>query len=164
MQVCFSHGKESGPWGSKIQALADLARQRGLEVVSLDYRGMDDPEQRTRLLVGHCQGLAHPPLLVGSSMGGYVAVAAAREVRPRALFLMAPALYMPGYEFMHPSLPECPVVIVHGWRDTVVPLEGVLRFARETHATLHVLDDDHRLSASIPTIVACFGVMLDFVI
>ena len=24
--VCFNHGKESGPWGTKIQRLADVAK------------------------------------------------------------------------------------------------------------------------------------------
>ena len=34
--VVFSHGKESGPWGTKIAALADIARAEGYEVESVD--------------------------------------------------------------------------------------------------------------------------------
>src|ERR1700710_3032760 len=41
--VVFSHGKESGPWGSKITAMAAVARGLDLEVESVDYRGMEDP-------------------------------------------------------------------------------------------------------------------------
>ena len=36
--VIFSHGKESGPWGSKIRALADVAERLGAQVMSVDYR------------------------------------------------------------------------------------------------------------------------------
>lgn len=36
--VVFSHGKESGPWGSKIQALAKVAERLGGDVISVDYR------------------------------------------------------------------------------------------------------------------------------
>jgi hypothetical protein len=44
--VCFSHGQESGPWGTKIRALADVAHA----VESLDYQGMADPQARARKL------------------------------------------------------------------------------------------------------------------
>jgi len=36
--VVFSHGKESGPWGSKIKALAKVAERLGGNVISVDYR------------------------------------------------------------------------------------------------------------------------------
>ena len=49
--VCFSHGKESGPWGTKIEALAEVARTSGWGVESLDYQGMADPDQRVAALV-----------------------------------------------------------------------------------------------------------------
>ena len=41
--VVFSHGQESGPWGRKISALADVARSEGYEAHSVDYRGIDAP-------------------------------------------------------------------------------------------------------------------------
>ena len=37
--VVFSHGQDSGPWGTKITALAETARAEGYEVESVDYRG-----------------------------------------------------------------------------------------------------------------------------
>ena len=33
--VVFSHGKESGPWGSKIAAMSELARAEGFQVGQL---------------------------------------------------------------------------------------------------------------------------------
>ena len=50
--VCFSHGQESGPWGTKITLLAEVARELGWTVESLDYRGMDDARDRVVKLVG----------------------------------------------------------------------------------------------------------------
>jgi hypothetical protein len=40
MKVYFSHGKESGPWGSKIQRLASIASEHGytLHLIDGDHR------------------------------------------------------------------------------------------------------------------------------
>jgi pimeloyl-ACP methyl ester carboxylesterase len=160
-QVCFSHGKESGPWGSKITALADVARGRGYAVESLDYRGIDDPLARAALLEAHCAALAAPPVLVGSSMGAYVALAAAAASDAVALFLMAPAVYVPGYDEYLPQKPRCPITIVHGWGDDIIPPESAIRFAGECKATLHILDDDHRLSANLPEVCRLFAGFLE---
>ena len=160
--VCFSHGKESGPWGSKISAMADLARDRGLEVESIDYRGMDDPLARVAKLVAHCQPLQKPLVLVGSSMGGHVAAAASAQLAAvRGLFLIAPAFYMPGYEALTPVPRAARITIVHGWRDDVVPVDNSIRFAREQHAGLHLIDGDHRLTDHIFEINRFFDWFLD---
>src|ERR1700736_4251619 len=92
--VVFSHGKESGPWGSKITAMAAVVRDLGLALESVDYRGLDDPGARLRKLIGWGKVLNGPLVLVGSSMGGYVSAAAATELGARGLFLLAPAFYM----------------------------------------------------------------------
>ena len=160
--VCFSHGKESGPWGSKISAMADLARDRGLEVESIDYRGMDDPLARVAKLVAHCQPLQKPLVLVGSSMGGHVAAAASAQLPAvRGLFLIAPAFYMPGYEALTPVPRAARITIVHGWRDDVVPVDNSIRFARQQHAGLHLIDGDHRLTDHIFEINRFFDWFLD---
>jgi len=150
--VIFAHGKESGPWGSKITAMAEVVRGLTLEVESVDYRGLDDPADRVRKLIGVCGGFKEPVVLVGSSMGGHVSAAAAAQVQPRGLFLLAPAFYMAGYEEYTPQHVACPTVIVHGWHDAIVPVENSIRWAREHRATLHLLDSDHRLEDQIPAI------------
>ena len=147
--VVFSHGKESGPWGAKISALADIARVEGWEVESVDYRGLDDPHERVTRLLGYCRESQGRLVLVGSSMGGHVCTAASRLLRAGGLFLLAPAFYMPGFEAQTPVPADCPITIVHGWRDDVVPVDNSIRFAREHHATLHVLDTDHRMQDRI---------------
>lgn len=147
--VVFSHGKESGPWGTKIAALADIARAEGYEVESVDYRGIDDPHARVTRLLAYCRDFQGRLVLVGSSMGGHVSTAGSRLLRTAGLFLMAPAFYVPGFEEMTPQPAECPVTIVHGWRDDVVPVENSIRFARQHGASLHLLDTDHRMQDKI---------------
>jgi len=147
--VVFSHGKESGPWGSKITAMAQTVRDMGWQVTSVDYQGIDDPRDRVAKLLAVGTQLAAPLVLVGSSMGGHVSAAAAAPLRAGGLFLLAPAFYMPGFESYTPQEVPCPTAIVHGWHDTIVPLEHSLRWAREHRATLHILDSDHRLQDQI---------------
>jgi pimeloyl-ACP methyl ester carboxylesterase len=150
--VVFSHGKESGPWGSKITAMAAVVRDLGVAVLSVDYRGLDDPEDRVRKLIAVGDELESPMVLVGSSMGGHVSAAAARRLAARGLFLLAPAFYMPGYEEYTPQDIPCPTAIVHGWHDVIVPVENSIRWAREHRSALHVLDSDHRLEDQIAEI------------
>jgi len=155
--VVFSHGKESGPQGRKITAMAQVARGLDFAVESVDYRGMDDPAARVHKLIQTLSSLGLSGskaslILVGSSMGGYVSAAAAGKVRPRALFLLAPAFYMPGFEEYTPQDVPAPTTIVHGWHDDIVPVENSVRWAREHRATLHVLDSNHRLEDQIDAI------------
>ncbi len=146
LYVCFSHGQQSGPWGTKIAAMAELARDRGYELESIDYRGIDLPGERVEKLLAHCRPLARRFVLVGSSMGGHVAAAASAQLEVAGLFLIAPAFYMPGYEQLTPVPHADRVVVVHGWRDEVVPVGNSIRWATEHRADLHVIDGDHRLT------------------
>lgn len=156
----FSHGKDSEPWGKKIIAMAETARSEGYTVESIDYRGLDTVEGRIAKLVDGCKNLQGELVLVGSSLGGYVATAASSFLHARGLFLLAPAFYMDGLPPLRPRVVDCPVEIVHGWHDDVVPLEHSSRFAREYGAALHVLDDDHRLHGSIRRIKHLFEFFL----
>ena len=61
---------------------------------------------------------------------------------------------MPGYEAYTPQDVPCPTAIVHGWHDDIVPVENGIRWAREHHASLHVLNSDHRLEDRIESICA----------
>ena len=150
--VVFSHGKESGPWGSKITAMAAAVHDLKIGVESIDYRGIDDPAARVAKLLDTAVSLLAPLVLVGSSMGGHVSAAAATRAKARGLFLLAPAFYMPGFEAYTPEDVSCPTVIVHGWRDDIVPVDNSIRWAREHGAALHVLDSDHRLEDKIEEI------------
>ena len=146
MLVCFSHGKDSGPWGTKISAMAGVARDRGHTAESVDYRGISDPAERVAMLVAHCRSRPGPIVLVGSSMGGHVAAAASSQLEVAGLFLLAPAFYMPGYERLTPRPGTGRIVVIHGWADDVVLVANGIRWAREYRADLHVYPAGHRLT------------------
>lgn len=150
--VVFSHGQESGPWGTKIRAMAELARSMGHEVDSIDYQGIADPSERVEKCVSECAGIDDGLVLVGSSMGGHVATTAAERVGATGLFVLAPAYYMEGHEDLTPDPPSIPICIVHGWNDDIVSVENSIRYARNCNATLHIVDGDHRLTANIDEI------------
>ena len=160
--VCFAHGKESGPWGTKITHLAEVARARGFEVQSPDYSHSHDPKERVAHLL-QLAPRADTLVLAGSSMGGYVAAQACAALKPQGLFLMAPALYFPGWD-EEPA--GCPALscVVHGWKDDVVPVERGIEFARRNGAALHVLDSGHTLNDQLPALGLLFGDLLERVI
>ncbi|MDH3304398.1 MAG: alpha/beta fold hydrolase [Gammaproteobacteria bacterium] len=151
--VIFSHGQESGPWGTKIRAMAERVRSLGCQADSIDYRGIADPVERVAKLVRECAHIDDRLILVGSSMGGHVATAAAEELGAAGLFVLAPAYYMEGYEALTPPPPGMPICIVHGWHDDIVPAENSIRFARSSGATLHLIDGDHRMTSNIDEII-----------
>ena len=152
--MVFSHGQESGPWGTKIRSMAAMVEELGCKAESIDYQGIADPTERVDKLIAECEAIDDVLILVGSSMGGHVATAAASSVGAAGLFVLAPAYFMEGYEELTPPPPDIPICIVHGWHDDVVPVENSIRYAKTCNATLHIVDGDHRLTANIDDINA----------
>lgn len=158
--VIFSHGQESSPWSSKITYLADIAKKHNAEVLSPDYSGMSDPNDR----VAHLLSLPEITnrqydqiILVGSSMGSYVACVASQSIKPLGMFLLAPAFGITEYPSQYPA-PGCQnVEIVMGWQDEVIPVDNVIKFAAKYLSRLHLFNADHRLKTVIPEI----GVLFD---
>lgn len=166
--VVFSHGQESGPWGRKITVLAQVARACGYEPHSVDYRGLEDPRERVARLLAFWQSLPQedPRVLAGSSVGGYVSVAAAAALAargsppPAGLFLIAPALYLDRLPPLSADPLGCPVTVIHGWRDDIVPFMDSLRFAQREHAALHLLESDHLLHDQLPALESLLAAFL----
>jgi len=156
MKVYFSHGKESGPWGSKIRHLAAIAQELAFSVESLDYSDIQNPDLRVARLLEALKAEEDNVILVGSSMGGYVSTVASMTHAARGLFLLAPALYMPGYD--HQTYPtHCrPLTVIHGWQDDIIPAANSIRFCEEHRAELHLIDGDHRLNNRLPALGALF--------
>ncbi len=150
--VVFSHGKESGPQGSKIQLLKKVAEKNHFETVSLDYRQCKNADERIALLENYLETVeAVNIILLGSSMGGYVSTVLACKKSAKGLFLLCPALYMndPEYSYREFS-PQCEQIeLVHGWQDDIVPYENSIRFAKANNAVLNLLKDGHRLQDSL---------------
>lgn len=158
--VCFAHGKESGPWGIKITHLSKTAQDKGFEVVSPDFRFTFDPRERIRHLLSVAPRTPPALVLVGSSMGGYVCAFAAPALRADGLFLMAPALYMKGYEG-EPPVFSGKTTVVHGWDDDIVPVDSALRYAGTRRAEMHVLPAGHTLNNQLPALAWIFAHFLD---
>lgn len=161
MKVYFSHGKESGPWGSKIKRLANIAKEHGFSVDSIDYSDTLDPDLRVERLLKILKNTEEDFILVGSSMGGYVSLVAAEQVNVKGLFLLAPALFIKGYkqqtyDYTHASNIE----IVHGWSDDIIPVENSIQFAKNSDCSLHLISGDHRLNSSLVVVEKLFSQFL----
>lgn len=157
--VVFAHGMESGPWGTKITRLAAVAQAAGYAVESPDYSSTRDPRQRVAMLRALAPR-ATRLVLVGSSLGGYVSAQACAALRPAGLMLLAPAVYYPGYDEEPMAIPAVSSVI-HGLRDDVIDPQSGIRFATTHGSELHLVDDDHRLIASLDLIETLLARLLN---
>jgi len=199
--VVYLHGFASSVHSSKATYLGDRLRARGIDLRVPDLNLPDFSTltvtrmlERTRELMNEARG---PVTLMGSSLGGYVAVNAAAKWPDSVerLVLLAPALdfseqglgapngssladwerdghvmvfhfgygrVMPieyalyddarRYDAMHARV-EMPSLVFQGRRDTVVSPSTVERWAAaRPNVELHLLDDDHQLTASLPAI------------
>ena len=161
LHIVFSHGQESGPWGTKIKIMASLASSLSCDVSSIDYQGIKEPQDRVAKLIKECSGISEPICLVGSSMGGFVATAAAYDVKAIGLFVLAPAYFIQGFDHSLIKSIDIPMEIVHGWNDNIVPVENSIRYAQSQHAKLHILDGDHGLTDNIQEISNYFEIFIE---
>lgn len=158
--VLFAHGKDSGPRGLKIRALSRVANKLGWQPRAIDFRGLDDPQQRVDRLLQLAPELTAPLVLVGSSMGGYVMAAASRQLRPDGLLLMAPAVGVAVYPEPDPQPVADRLQVVHGWQDSVIPVELVIRWCRAHGVPLQLVNDDHVLRNSLPLLESFLSALL----
>ena len=162
MNILFSHGKESGPWGRKITAMAKICDARGIPYDSVDYTDLpNDAEARVERLAGRLEAMDELPVLVGSSMGGYVSTVVSARFPVPGLFLMAPALYISGYAVQEYNSRAQHIEVVHGWSDDVIPVELAMEFARHMNCTQHIVAGGHRLDDSLAELLVLFGFFLE---
>jgi len=166
-QIILSHGSDSGPDATKVSMLAALAESLGWRTQRPDYRADDarghagSVAPRIARLRATIEALDVPPLLVGSSMGAFVSGLASLDVPVAGLLLLATPSEIPGYARAFDLRRGVPTLLIHGWRDEVCPLAGVHAFAAQRRLPMLVLDDDHRLGASMDVIDAQLRHMLD---
>src|SRR5262249_2472809 len=108
--LCWLGGFMSDMQGTKAQAVDELARQTGKSMVRFDYSGHGESsgeftdgtigrwlEESLAVFKTYCQG---PQIIIGSSMGGWLALLLLRELKrqhithafPNGLVLIAPAV------------------------------------------------------------------------
>jgi len=146
MKILFLHGLESGPHGSKYQALKEMFG----EVLSPDCSGVKDETERLKIIQEKISRETGPFLVVGSSMGGLMALLLQKH-HPKqvaGLVLCAPAIHRPAAtELDLKNLP--PTIVIHGTQDDVVPIEVSQPFGDR----LRKVEDNHRLSNSMEEIL-----------
>ncbi len=162
--VILSHGLESGPQATKVSALAEVCEALGWTSVRPDYRGIDARRDPLAIDVRIAHALAHTPahgrvVFAGSSMGAFVSGFASIRRDCEGLFLLALPTAIIGYPHGFVAA-RVATALVHGWRDELCPVDAVIALARDRGAELHLVDDDHRLSAHVEFCARLFGSFL----
>lgn len=149
-RLFFFHGLESGPHGSKYRSLAET-----FAVESPDFQGMDIDERLERA-IALTEGL-EDIVVVGSSFGGLLATLLhdRHPERFHGVVLLAPALHLEVATRIRRMPPEGRLHVIHGIDDDIVPLDAVVRFCAAHGHAVTVVEDDHRLGASHPRMIAC---------
>jgi len=165
--LVFLPGYASDMEGTKALALDAFAQRRGLAMLRFDYSGTGSSEGRfedgtlsawlEEALAAIDQLTSGPLILVGSSMGGWIALhlALLRPERMRAVVGiaaapdftdwgfadgaeaerqgLAPGFWQSGQRLLlldKPIATDCPVRLLHGERDDDVPLDIAFRTMR----------------------------------
>jgi uncharacterized protein len=211
--IIYLHGFASSAASSKATYLGQRFREHGIPFETPDLNLPDFSTLTVTRMLGQVDALldrepqkpapqggaavSRPPktTIIGSSLGGFVAVSAAAAWPERIdrLVLLAPALdfnrlqdlggvrldewkradrlmvfhygygrMMPvhyglyedarRYDAMHAD-PKMPVLVFQGRRDTSVDPRSVEAWSEQRpNVELHMLDDDHQLTASLPYI------------
>jgi len=166
-QIILSHGSASSPQATKVGALAALAEARGWVTQRPDYRDDDarghlgSVAPRIARLRATIEALDAPPVLVGSSMGAFVSALVSLDVPVAGLLLLATPAAIPGYGRPLEARRGVPCMLVHGWRDEVCPVAATHEFAARWRLPLLLVDDNHRLGASMAVVAAQFQLLLD---
>ena len=163
--VILSHGLESGPNATKVSALAAIADGLGWRSVRPDYLDIDARKDARAIDARIARTLSNVPrdgrvVFGGSSMGAFVSGFASLETPCAGLFLLALPLEIPGY-WRRFAAADVPTALVHGWKDELCPVDAAIDFSRAHGAVLHLVDDDHRLSAHVEF---CAGMFQRFLV
>lgn len=164
IHVFLSHGLESGPDGTKVQALKAAAESfTGVTAIAVDHRSTKVPMERLQQMKDAMAEAGASPersILVGSSMGGWVCARTSAETPVLGCFLLAPALAMSAIPQSSPRIQAQHTQIIHGWDDDVVLPMPVMELAREQKLPLLVLADGHRLADSLERLVDEFRIFM----
>ena len=146
--VCHPHSLYGGSMDNKVvTTLTRACRQAGGVALRFNFRGVgasdgeyDAGRGETDDFLAARDWLADqypdlPEWVAGFSFGSYVAASAVSELNgrgtpPTALLLVAPPVH--NYGFAELEAPGCPVTVVQGEADEVVPPDQVRSWAQET--------------------------------
>lgn len=149
----FLHGKESGPAGKKLLALENIALKYDFLTIKPDFSGITNAFDRITKAKQIQLPTHNKLIIIGSSMGGYLALEMNKPWNADALFLMAPAVKIFNNEYPNPniSLPDnIPIEVIAAKNDDIVKLSDIQLLCQNNNlCNLTIADDSHRLSNSI---------------
>jgi len=150
MNIYFSHGKKHGPTDPKILQLKEIAEKLNFNPIIIDATYTTLPDKRVADLIEITkQEKENDFILVGSSMGGYVSLIVSERIKPKGIFLLAPALYINGYQQQKfKQLDVKDFTIIHGWNDKIVPIENSIKYSTSKKCNLHLIPTNHTFSDS----------------
>lgn len=156
MDICFFHGLDSSPQGTK----SALLRRHYPEI----WIPALPPIMEARLDILERE-MNRPMLVVGSSLGGLTALLFAMRNPQwfRGMVLLAPAVGTSRPELFDAGqvkilesvyIPEgIPTTVIAGIRDDVIPISAIRAMIARSPAphriTVHEVDDDHNLHQSL---------------
>jgi pimeloyl-ACP methyl ester carboxylesterase len=161
VRILYLHGFASSARSSKAAFFKQKLHELGVELETPD---LNEPDFSTLTIARMVQqvlalldGRSEPAVLIGSSLGAFVAVqvALARPAQVKGLILFAPALDFTGNRMKNlgsQGLDEwnMPIQVFQGRRDDAVDPVAVEQWSRaRPNIELHLLDDDHQLTASV---------------
>jgi len=164
MKLCFLHGLDSSPQGTKASFL------RAYDSRCLIPNLPPDINERLKVLE---HGLREPMLIVGSSLGGLTALmyAMSHPEMVHGLVLLAPAvgtkvegLFTGEHKRIMSSVyipQEIPTVVIAGFRDEVIPLSSIRAMIERSPDPANIqlleVDDDHDLHKSLDLVLQAIG-------
>jgi len=146
IQVIFSHGLEGTPLGSKAKIIKEICTANNVIFTTIDYKDCKTANERVELLESNIKNNSNSLILVGSSMGGYVSATCSNKYESLGLFLIAPALYLTGYEVQKYRSKSKNITVRHGWNDDIIPVDNSIKFCKIHNCNLTIDQDDHRMS------------------
>lgn len=151
--MIFLHGLESGPHGAKYHALLT----RGA-VLAPDFQDCPTLEERIVVAEAATRGMTNL-CLIGSSFGGLLAAVMYQRYPDRisSYLLLAPALHRA--EAIEVNRVPDRALVIHGVHDDIVPISAVRDFSDRFKVPLTEVDDGHRLSDSIPQMLAAVDLL-----
>jgi len=155
-QLCFLHGLDSSPQGTKGTLLREHYPDCWIPQLSSDVH------ERLEFLERAMPG---PMLVVGSSLGGLTTIlyAMRHPEMVRGMLLLAPAVGAKDQDFFTEEqqrvlgslyIPQAiPTVVIAGLRDEVIPVAAIRRLVErspdQARVELLEVDDDHNLHESL---------------
>jgi pimeloyl-ACP methyl ester carboxylesterase len=156
--IIFIHGLESSGQGFK----GNLFRKIVPKILTPDFTPFSTKIPLENLLqrrMSELETIVHDKsnwTVIGSSFGGLMATIYVLKYpeKVKLLILLAPFLNTPLLKLNSYNRIDIPVIIFHGKKDIIVPLEKTQKIAEIlfTNLIYNVVDDDHQLQRTVSEI------------